>query len=209
MQTYFDESVLAFILEWKSGKFQLTKEGNTLVTLYLVLWHFRCPTPKYGCGVLFIWSKAFQSLHSDKLISLTLSFYTNCTFEVGEQNVLDMGKVKKCKLCGCELEGTAKSLCDNCEKDVEAGLLESPDKEKMQKTTDAESYVAGIAKILLVLGVILSLISGLTLCSLDMIGYGILVIVFGIMSSMFTWAILKIFVDISITLKVINSKIHK
>ena len=119
-----------------------------------------------------------------------------------------MGKVKKCKLCGCELEGTAKSLCDNCEKDVEAGLLESPDKEKMQ-TTDAESYVAGIAKILLVLGVILSLISGLTLCSLDMIGYGILVIVFGIMSSMFTWAILKIFVDISITLKVINSKIHK
>ena len=99
-------------------------------------------------------------------------------------------------------------MCDNCEKDVEVGLLESPDKEKMQ-TTDAESYVAGIAKILLVLGVILSLISGLTLCSLDMIGYGILVIVFGIMSSMFTWAILKIFVDISITLKVINSKIHK
>ena len=187
----------------------MTKEGNTLVTLYLVLWHFRCPTPKYGCGVLFIWSKAFQSLHSDKLIGLTLSFYTNCTFEVGEQNVLDMGKVKKCKLCGCELEGTAKSLCDNCEKDVEAGLLELPDKEKMQKTTDAESYVAGIAGILLVLGVILSLISGLTLCSLDMIGYGILVIVFGIMSSIFTWAILKIFVDISITLKVINSKIHK
>ena len=28
-------------------------------------------------------------------------------------------------------------------------------------------------------------------------------------SYMFTWAILKIFVDISITLKVINSKIHK
>ena len=84
-----------------------------------------------------------------------------------------------------------------------------PGKEKMQKTTDAESYVAGIAEILLVLGVISSLISGLTLCSSDMIGYGILVIVFGIMSSIFTWAILKIFVDISITLKVINSKIHK
>ena len=100
-------------------------------------------------------------------------------------------------------------MCDICEIDVEAGLLELPDKEKMQKTTYAESYVAGIAKILLVLGIILSLISGLTLCSLYMIGYGILVIVFGIMSSMFTWAILKMFVDISITLKEINSKIHK
>ena len=121
---------------------------------------------------------------------------------------LDMGKVKKCKLCGCELEGTAKSLCDNCEKDVEAGLLELPDKEKMQ-TTDAEGYVAGIAKFLLVLGVIASLISGLALFSLDMIGYGILVAVVGIMSSIFTWAILKIFIDISITLKIINSKIHK
>ena len=33
-----DESVLAFILEWKSGKFQLTKESNTLVTLYCLVW---------------------------------------------------------------------------------------------------------------------------------------------------------------------------
>ncbi len=30
----FDESVLAFILEWKSGKFQSNKESNTLVTSY-------------------------------------------------------------------------------------------------------------------------------------------------------------------------------
>ena len=56
LQTYFDESVLAFILEWKSGKFQCYKGSNALVTVYLVLWHFRCSTPKYGCGVLFICS---------------------------------------------------------------------------------------------------------------------------------------------------------
>ena len=31
---FYDESVLAFILGWKSGKFQKHKVGNTLVTSY-------------------------------------------------------------------------------------------------------------------------------------------------------------------------------
>ena len=34
---YFDESVLAFILGWKSGKFQKHKKGNTLVTPYCIV----------------------------------------------------------------------------------------------------------------------------------------------------------------------------
>ncbi len=33
-QSIFDESVFAFILDWKSGKFHCNKEGSTLVTLY-------------------------------------------------------------------------------------------------------------------------------------------------------------------------------
>ena len=59
------------------------------------VWHFRCPTPKYGCGVLFIWSKAFQSLHSDKLIGLTLSCFilTAHLRLMGKQNLIIMKKV--------------------------------------------------------------------------------------------------------------------
>ena len=59
LQTYFDESVLAFILELKPRKFHYHKESNTLVAVYLVLWHNRCPTPKCRCGVLFIRGKCF------------------------------------------------------------------------------------------------------------------------------------------------------
>ena len=35
LQTYFDESVLAFILELKPRKFHYHKESNTLISLYL------------------------------------------------------------------------------------------------------------------------------------------------------------------------------
>ena len=52
----FDESVLAFILEWKSGKFQCYKEGNTLVTSYCIVRVQFLPLTQYGCGVLFICS---------------------------------------------------------------------------------------------------------------------------------------------------------
>ena len=69
-----DESVLAFILEWKSGKFTLTKESNTLVTPYCSVWG-ALPRTQYECGVLFIWSKVFQNLHSDRLIGSTLLFF--------------------------------------------------------------------------------------------------------------------------------------
>ena len=85
LRTYFDESVLAFILDQKSANFNYNKESNTLVTLYLVVWHFHCLAPKYGCEVLFICCKVLQNLWSDKLINLTLSFYINRTFEVGGQ----------------------------------------------------------------------------------------------------------------------------
>ena len=49
----FDESVLAFILEWKSGKFQKHKDSNTLVASYCSIGSNSCST-QYGCGVLFI-----------------------------------------------------------------------------------------------------------------------------------------------------------
>ena len=49
----FDESVLAFVLEWKSGKFQKHKDSNTLVTSYCSIGSNSCST-QYGCGVLFI-----------------------------------------------------------------------------------------------------------------------------------------------------------
>ena len=57
LRTYFDESVLAFILDQKSGKFHYHKESNTLVTVYLVFGTFVAPAPEYGCGVLFICDK--------------------------------------------------------------------------------------------------------------------------------------------------------
>ena len=50
MTYYFDESVLAFILEWKSGKFQLTKDSNTLVTPYCIVWGVYCPTLNTSVG---------------------------------------------------------------------------------------------------------------------------------------------------------------
>ncbi len=48
-------------------------------TRHFVLYSFGCYVPyaQYGCGVLFICSKVFQNLHSDRLIDSTLSFYTN------------------------------------------------------------------------------------------------------------------------------------
>jgi hypothetical protein len=78
-----DESVLAFILEWKSGKFQWNKEGNTLVTSYCLVWAQFLPHAQYGCGVLFICAMAYQGLHPDKLINSTLSLFINSALGVG------------------------------------------------------------------------------------------------------------------------------
>lgn len=72
---FYDESVLAFILGWKSGKFQKHKVSNTLVTSYCKVREQFLPLTQYECGVLFICAWAYQSLHSDKLIDSTLSFY--------------------------------------------------------------------------------------------------------------------------------------
>ena len=82
----FDESVLAFILEWKSGKFQWNKESNTLVTLYWYVFK-ASPHTQYECGVLFICSKVFQNLHSDKLIDSTLSVFINTIYGVGMEKL--------------------------------------------------------------------------------------------------------------------------
>ena len=83
-QTYFfDESVLAFILGWKSGKFQKHKEGNTLITSYCIVWAQLLPHAQYGCGVLFICPKVFQNLVSDRLINSTLSLFINGALGVG------------------------------------------------------------------------------------------------------------------------------
>ena len=83
---FFDESVLAFILELKPRKFHYHKESNTLVTVYWCKWHFRCPIPaNTGVGYCLFVFGSFHNLRSDKLIGLTLSFYTNRTFVAGAQ----------------------------------------------------------------------------------------------------------------------------
>ena len=46
----FDESVLAFVLGWKSGKFQKHKDGNTLVTSYCIVWVQFLPMLDTGVG---------------------------------------------------------------------------------------------------------------------------------------------------------------
>ena len=46
----FAESVLAFILGWKSGKFQKHKGSNTLVTSYCIVWGVLCPMLNTGVG---------------------------------------------------------------------------------------------------------------------------------------------------------------
>ena len=54
----FDESVLAFILEWKSGKFQLQQgEQDTRHLVFGVVALSLPYTCQYGCGVLFICCK--------------------------------------------------------------------------------------------------------------------------------------------------------
>ena len=71
----FDESVLAFILEWKSGKFTLHKESHH--TRHLVLEPFvaySVPRLIRVWSIVFICARVFQNLHSDKLIDSTLSF---------------------------------------------------------------------------------------------------------------------------------------
>ncbi len=57
MHTYFfDESVLAFILEWKSGKFSMEQGKQHTRHSVLVRTLEGIPHTQYGCGVLFICS---------------------------------------------------------------------------------------------------------------------------------------------------------
>jgi hypothetical protein len=56
-QTYFDESVLAFILEWKSGKFALEQgKQHARHSVLMNQWGVLTPYSQYECGVLFICS---------------------------------------------------------------------------------------------------------------------------------------------------------
>ena len=51
----FDESVFAFILDTKSGKFHLRKESNTLVTLYWnMVWTHSCSTPIRVWSIVYL-----------------------------------------------------------------------------------------------------------------------------------------------------------
>ena len=82
---YIDESVLAFVLERKCGSFQNTRRAThsspciwcygTFVALHL----------NTGVGYCLFVFGSFHNLRSDKLIGLTLSFYTNRTFGAGAQ----------------------------------------------------------------------------------------------------------------------------
>ena len=62
----------SLILDTKSGKF-LTQRKQPLITLY---WYNGSTLHiRYGCGVLFILSRACQSLVSDKPINSALFIY--------------------------------------------------------------------------------------------------------------------------------------
>ena len=57
LQKYFDESVLAFILEWKSGKFALEQgKQHTRHSVLMNQWGVLTLCSRYECGVLFICS---------------------------------------------------------------------------------------------------------------------------------------------------------
>ena len=57
--TYFDGSVLAFVLELKPRKFHYHKESKTLVTVYWCVGTFVVIYLQYRCGVLFSCGKCF------------------------------------------------------------------------------------------------------------------------------------------------------
>ena len=65
------------------NNFIITRTAITLVTLYCGITASvlaaLLPHTRYGCGVLFIRDKAFQSLRTDKLIDLTLSCFYGLT----------------------------------------------------------------------------------------------------------------------------------
>ena len=75
-QTYFfDESVLAFVLERKCGSFCEHKEGNTLVTPYCLVWGVPYPMLNTSVGYCLFVFRSFHNLRSDRLINSTLSVY--------------------------------------------------------------------------------------------------------------------------------------
>ena len=78
---FIDESVLAFILEWKSGKFQLSQgKQRTRHSVLHSIWGVLPHTHSIRVWGMFICDKVFQNLHSDRLIDSTLSFFSNLLF---------------------------------------------------------------------------------------------------------------------------------
>ena len=71
-----DESVIAFILGWKSGKFSTNqgKQSHSSLGIGIYCAGLSGPIIQYECGVLFIWFKVFQNLHPDRRFGSTLSF---------------------------------------------------------------------------------------------------------------------------------------
>ena len=101
-----DESVLAFILVQKSGKFHYHEESNTLVTLY---WYMSLQGilfyPHayiwYWCGGLFIRDKVFQNLCTDRLIDSTLSIFYLSHRSRYDANNLKYYEKTIISFCGC------------------------------------------------------------------------------------------------------------
>ena len=75
-----DESVFAFILEWKSGKFSNDQGEQHTRHRVLVLWHFRCPIPaNTGVGYcLFGHRYSRTSIQIDKNQPHTFFILYNC-----------------------------------------------------------------------------------------------------------------------------------
>ena len=76
----FDESVFAFILEWKSGKFSMEQGEQHTRHRVLVLWHFRCPIPaNTGVGYcLFVPRYSRTSIQINKNQPHTFFILYNC-----------------------------------------------------------------------------------------------------------------------------------
>lgn len=104
---------------------------------------------------------------------------------------------KKCLKCECELSDDSPNYCPDCIKEL---INESPKKEK--RSTSAEDILTIIAYATLVIGVL-----GFYYFPKD---NGNITIAFCILiSSIITWAVLKVLSNISNNLHEINSKMKK
>lgn len=100
---------------------------------------------------------------------------------------------KKCLKCGCDLSDDSPSYCPNC-------IKEEIEKSKgdNKESTNAENVLTIVAYLTLIVGIIASV----TIIKKEdiVLGFGILI------SSVVTWAVLKVLCNISNNLHEINKK---